>query len=37
MRASFAETSKMPPDLFEARAVRVDRRFDLFECHRTLS
>src|SRR2546427_702422 len=37
MRASFAETSKMPPDLFEACAVRLDGGFDLFECHRRLS
>ena len=37
MRASFAKTSKMPPDLFEACAVRLDGGFDLFQCHHRLS
>ena len=37
MRASFAETSKMPPDVFEAYVVRLDGGFDLFQCHRRLS
>ena len=37
MRASFAGTSKMPPDLFEACAVELESGFDLVECHRRLS